>query len=207
MERVRYLLSEAKLSGSFWGKALYTDAHVINLSPVVVLQADVPNKVWYGKDVSYNHLRVFGSKAFVHVPKDERSKLDAKIRECIFIGYGHDEFYYRFYDPVENKLVITHYVIFVEDQTIEDINKIPKHWRGWFWFGYDPGPHTDMSNVANSNYHYNNVKDYITNEFGEILSSYSSHNWYQYDIFRFLFFSMFKYALFTYLLSVPTIYL
>jgi len=45
MERVRYLLSEAKLSGSFWGKALYTDAHVINLSPVVVLQADVPNKV------------------------------------------------------------------------------------------------------------------------------------------------------------------
>jgi len=61
------------------------------------------------------------------VPKDERSKLDAKIRECIFIGYGHDEFYYRFYDPVENKLVITHYVIFVEDETIEDINKISKH--------------------------------------------------------------------------------
>jgi len=37
MERVRSLLSEAKLPGSFWGEALYTVAHVINLSLVVVL--------------------------------------------------------------------------------------------------------------------------------------------------------------------------
>jgi len=52
MERVKCLLSEAKLPGSFWGEALYTVVHVINLSPVVVLQADVPDTVWYGKDVS-----------------------------------------------------------------------------------------------------------------------------------------------------------
>ena len=95
MERVRCLLSEAKLPNSFWGEALLTAAHVINLSPAVALQSDVPNSVWYGKDVSYDHLRVFGCKAFVHVPKDERSKLDAKTRQCIFIGYGLDEFGYR----------------------------------------------------------------------------------------------------------------
>jgi len=28
-----------------------------------------------------------------------------KTRRCIFIDYGEDEFGYRFYDPVENKLV------------------------------------------------------------------------------------------------------
>jgi len=76
MEKVKCLFSEAKLPGSFWGEALYATAHVINLSPVVVLQADVPDSVWYEKDVSYNHFRVFGCKAFVYVPKDERSKLD-----------------------------------------------------------------------------------------------------------------------------------
>jgi len=69
------------LSGSFWGETLYTVAHVTNLSPIVVLQTDVLDKVWYGKDVSYSHLRVFRYKAFVHVPKDERSRLDAKTRE------------------------------------------------------------------------------------------------------------------------------
>jgi len=126
MERVRCLLSEAKLLGSFWGEALYTATHVINLPPVVVLKVDVSNRVWYGKDVSYNHFRVFGCKTFVHVPKDERSKLDAKTIECIFIGYGHDEFGYRFYDHVEKKLVRSRDVIFVEDQTIEDIGKTEK---------------------------------------------------------------------------------
>ena len=41
------------------------------------------------------------SSAVKHVPKDERSKLDAKIRQCVFIGYGQDEFGYKFFDPVE----------------------------------------------------------------------------------------------------------
>ncbi|KAF2318902.1 hypothetical protein GH714_011547 [Hevea brasiliensis] len=85
--------------------------------------ADVPDRVWYGRDVSYDHLCVFCCKCFMHVPEDERSKLDAKTRPCIFIGYGQDEFGYRCYDPVEKKLVRSRGVIFVEDQTIKDIDK------------------------------------------------------------------------------------
>ena len=73
---------------------------LLNLTPCVHLNFDVPNRVWSGKDVSYSHLRVFGCKAFVYIPKDERSKLDVKTRQCVFIGYGQDEFGYRFYDPV-----------------------------------------------------------------------------------------------------------
>ena len=69
MERVRCLLSAAKSPNSFWGEALLTAAHVFNLSPAVALQSDVPNSVWYGKDVSYDHLRVFGCKDFLHVLK------------------------------------------------------------------------------------------------------------------------------------------
>ena len=88
VERVRCVLSEAKLSNSFWAKALNAVAYVINLSPVVALDGDVPNRVWFDKDVSYDHLKVFGCKACVHVPKDERSKLDVKTNQCIFIGYG-----------------------------------------------------------------------------------------------------------------------
>ena len=46
------------------------------------------------KDVSYDHLRVFSCRAFVYVPKDERSKLDVKAKPCIFLGYDHKEFGY-----------------------------------------------------------------------------------------------------------------
>ena len=80
----------------------------MNLSPDVALNSQVSNKIWFDKNVKYDHLRVFGCKAFVHVPKDERSKLDAKSRKCIFIGYGKNEFGYRFYDLVEKNLVRRH---------------------------------------------------------------------------------------------------
>ena len=99
---------------------------MLNLTPCVPLNFDVPDKVWLGKDVSYSHLRVFGCKAFVHIPKDERSKLDVKTRQCVFIGYGQDEFGYRFYDPVQKKLVRSRDVVFMEDQTIQDIEKTDK---------------------------------------------------------------------------------
>jgi hypothetical protein len=51
----------------------------------------------------------------MHIPKDERSKLDVKTRQCIFLGYGLDEFGYRLYDPVEKKLVRRRDVVFIED--------------------------------------------------------------------------------------------
>ncbi|RDX98967.1 hypothetical protein CR513_18044, partial [Mucuna pruriens] len=126
IERVRCMLSEAKLPKHFWGETLYTTVHVINLSPTIALNTEVPDKIWFGKDVKYDHLRVFGCKAFVHVPKDERSKLDMKTRQCIFIEYGHDEYGYMLYDLVEKKLVKSRDVQFMEDQTIKDIDKVKK---------------------------------------------------------------------------------
>ncbi|KAE8690949.1 hypothetical protein F3Y22_tig00110893pilonHSYRG00781 [Hibiscus syriacus] len=102
--------------------------HVINLSTSVPLRGDVSDRVWFGNDVSYDHLPVFGCKAFFHnIPKDEISKLDAKTRQYIFIGYGLDgEFGYRLYDLVQKKLMRSRDIIFIEDQTIDDINKTEK---------------------------------------------------------------------------------
>ena len=100
-----------------------TAVYLINLSPSYPLQGDVPNRVWYNKDVSYEHLRVFGCKTFVHIPQDERLKLDAKTRQCIFLGYGLDEFGYKLFDTIAKKVVRSRDVVFVEDQTIEDIVK------------------------------------------------------------------------------------
>ena len=72
------MLSEAKLPNHYWGEALYATVHVLNLTPTVSLNNEVLDKIQFGKTVKYDHLRVFSCKAFVHIPKDERSKLDAK---------------------------------------------------------------------------------------------------------------------------------
>ena len=111
---------------SFWGEVLNTVVHVLNLTPCVHLQFDVRNIVLIGKDISYDHLCVFGCKAFMRIPKYERSKLDVKTQQCVFGGYGLHKFVYKFYDLVEKKLVRSHDVVFMEDQTIQDIEKIEK---------------------------------------------------------------------------------
>ena len=96
------------------------------MSQIVALGGDVPDRVWFDKDVSYDHLKVCRCKACVHVPKDERLKLNVKTKQCIFIGYGEDEFAYHIYNTIDKKLNRIRDVAFFEDQAIEDIDKTEK---------------------------------------------------------------------------------
>ena len=52
VERVKCVLSEAKLPNSFWAETLTIFAYVINLSPLFALGGDVTNEVWFDRDVS-----------------------------------------------------------------------------------------------------------------------------------------------------------
>jgi hypothetical protein len=57
---------------------------MINLFSSVPLNFHIPERVWKGNDVFYTHMRVFGYKAFIHVPKNERSKLDNKTKQLFY---------------------------------------------------------------------------------------------------------------------------
>ena len=120
MERVRTMLSHAKLPKSYWVEAMYTDVYLINKYTSVPRKGDVPQKVWIGKYISYQHLKVFGCLAYMHVAKDQRSNLDNKSKPCIFMGYSEDEFGYRLWDLVDKKVVRSRDIVFMEDKTIED---------------------------------------------------------------------------------------
>jgi hypothetical protein len=89
------MLSHSKLLKGFWNEALNTTVHLINRSPSHALDGDIPEMVWKGKDMSYDNLKVFDCRAFVHIPKDKRSKFNSKTNECIFLGYENGEFGYR----------------------------------------------------------------------------------------------------------------
>ena len=54
--------------------------NVLNLSPCVPLDFDVSEKIGYARMSPMITLSTFGFKAFVHISKDERFKLDAKTR-------------------------------------------------------------------------------------------------------------------------------
>jgi len=66
--------------------------HVINLTPTIILDNDFLDKFWFDENVSYDNLCVCDCKEFFHIPMGERSELDVKTKQCIYIEYGEDEF-------------------------------------------------------------------------------------------------------------------
>ena len=112
VERVNCLLLDGGLPESFWGKALSIIVHVLNFSPCVSLQHEVPEMICSGKNVSYDHLCVFGCKTFV------------KSRQCVFLAYGLYGVGYRLYYPVLKKLIRCCEAEFIEDQRLKDIDRV-----------------------------------------------------------------------------------
>ena len=84
--------------------------------------------------MSYSRLKVFGCKAFVHVPKEQRTKLDYKATPCIFLGYSEEEFDYILWDPKVKKFIRSKGMIFHEDQTLGDSDEQ----RGGAEKGFNP---------------------------------------------------------------------
>ncbi|CAL5331695.1 unnamed protein product [Camellia sinensis] len=126
VEKVRCMLKMTKLPKPFWEEAVLVACYLINRSPSVPLNFQIPEEVWSGREISYSHLRVFGCKAFAHVSKEHRQKLDDKATPCIFIGYGDEEFGYRFWDLKNKKVIRSRDAVFQEGQTFEDFGQPAK---------------------------------------------------------------------------------
>jgi hypothetical protein len=120
MERARSMLSGAGLGQEFWAEAVDTACYLVNKSPSSALEDKTPQEVWTGKKPSLSHLRVFGCDAYVHVPKEKRTKLDSKSEKCIFIGYKDGLKGYELWNPVARKVVYSRDVVFRE---VKDVIK------------------------------------------------------------------------------------
>jgi hypothetical protein len=84
------------------------------------LDDKTPHEVWSGKKPSLQHLRVFGCDAYVHVPKENRSKMDKKDEKCIFIGYKDGVKGYNLWNRETKKIVYSRDVVFRE---VKDVSK------------------------------------------------------------------------------------
>ena len=61
--------------------------------------------------------RVFGCVAFVHLHKNQLTKLDPCALRCIFLGYGAHQKGYRCYNPATKRTYVTMDVTFLECET------------------------------------------------------------------------------------------
>ena len=72
-----------------------TTIYLINRGPSTPLGCGILEEAWTGKKVSYSFLKTFGCEAFAHIDFENRTKLEAKSKKCVFFGYGINEFVYR----------------------------------------------------------------------------------------------------------------
>jgi hypothetical protein len=73
-----------------------------------------PYEIKEGVKPSVKHLRIFGCKAYVHIPKEKRTKLDQQGIAAIFVGYSESSSEYEFYDLKEGKFFTNGSAIFDE---------------------------------------------------------------------------------------------
>jgi transposase InsO family protein len=88
LDKVRAMLTEADLPEMYWYDALEYAAFIHNVTPTRALANQTPEEAWNGNKPNLSRLRVFGCRAFVHVPDKHRSKLEAKSLVCTFLGYA-----------------------------------------------------------------------------------------------------------------------
>ncbi|UYV70125.1 hypothetical protein LAZ67_7001880 [Cordylochernes scorpioides] len=121
VESARCLLHGRKMPLELWAEAVNTAVYLLNRCTTKVLGNSTPYEIWYKRKPSILHLKTFGCNAYVHIPKDNRKKLDKKSIHTFFVGYTETNKNYRMWDPIARKIIISRDVIFTEVNTSENI--------------------------------------------------------------------------------------
>ena len=114
MEKANSMLEYKSLDKKLWGVAVQTAAYLVNRSPAAAI-GKTPYELWNKQKPNVANLKVFGSDAFVHIPKQFRGKFDAKSWKGIFVGYSANG--YRIWNPQKNCIGCSRDVIFVENSS------------------------------------------------------------------------------------------
>ena len=117
------------LSNAFFAEAINTAIYLNNRSPTRFLDNVTPFEALNGSKPAVHNLKVFGCKAFAHIPKENRRKLYAKAIKSIFIGYCSEFKAYKLFDPAIHKLFASGYVLFHEKEAGNHDDNSHEEWH------------------------------------------------------------------------------
>jgi len=112
LERVKSVISEGKLDKQLWMELAQTVVYLKNRSPTTAVYT-TPYEAWHGIKPDLSHLRILGSTAYIHIPKEKRIKLDTHSHRGILVGYGGTN-QYRVWDLTRDDVVVSRDVRFHE---------------------------------------------------------------------------------------------
>ena len=87
VEAARAMLEEKSLPKFYWAEAVRTAVYIQNRIGDKVSA----HELYFGTKPNLRHFRVFGSIAYMHVPKEKWRKLDTEAEKCILVGYSDEK--------------------------------------------------------------------------------------------------------------------
>jgi hypothetical protein len=89
------------------------------------LEEKTPEEVFTSKKPSVDHLRIFGSLVYIHVPKEKRTKLEPSGKKGTFVGYSETSKAYRIYVPGKKYIEVSRDVTFHEEVVFRRSRELP----------------------------------------------------------------------------------
>src|ERR1700692_1621543 len=97
--------------------------------PTSALNGETPYFYWKKKKPNISYFHVFGCLAYVLIPKHKRKALQPHSKKYIFVGYPDGTKAWRFWDPVDRKMIISSHAVFdsLEIPLHLSIHSLPLH--------------------------------------------------------------------------------
>lgn len=100
---------------TLWSEAVNTAVYTLNRVGTSSSQDKrTPYELWVGKKPDLEHMRIFGSEGYAHIPKQFTQKFDKRSRRVILLGYVGNSSNYRVYDPATDKVTCVRNITFNE---------------------------------------------------------------------------------------------
>ena len=97
-EVARALMREKNMPSHFYSAEIVNNyVYIMNRTLIAAVYDVTLEEKYTGNKPDLAHMKVFGCIAYVHVPDELRTKLNAKIEKCVFIGYSLEKKGYRCY--------------------------------------------------------------------------------------------------------------
>jgi hypothetical protein len=97
--------------------------YIKNRCPTKAFVSKTPQKAWSGRKLDVSHLKVFGCKAFAHVPDENRTKLESKLVLCVLLGCYEGTKAYHLMCVETKRIIISRDVVSIERS--KDIGGVP----------------------------------------------------------------------------------
>jgi hypothetical protein len=96
-EAMKAMMFDQDLPNYLWAEATSTVMYIKNRCPHAKLKEKTPEEVFLGIKPEVGNLRIFGCPVYIHVPKENRTKMEPSGKKGVFVGYSEISKDYNIY--------------------------------------------------------------------------------------------------------------